>query len=235
MLFMDSLIPAAMGHTRQSGCGVVTFLQLGQAGWLHCYPWAWLKCEIDTFPGYLADGIVSLTCNRINYFIQSHQTNQCSIQSAFLRDSRTKNPQAKQCYFSWYRLSRVANIYDTDQIKTHLLHSILICIYSVRWSAQHYKQSNTLIFPLHHFIAWLNATMCGRSMLGAHVLRPDSTTGCNNVTMCLSALPGSVFKYCCTNQNQIYNNDTKITIDTYVMYVPYETCMISKPKSCFIF
>ena len=23
-------------------------------------------------------------------------------------------------------------------------------------------------------------------------------------------------------------------IDTYVMYVPYETCMISKPKSCYI-
>ena len=57
ILFMDSLIPAAMGQTRQSGCGVVTFLQLDQAGWLHCYQWAWLKFEIDIFPGYLADGI----------------------------------------------------------------------------------------------------------------------------------------------------------------------------------
>ena len=66
---MDSLIPAAMGQTRQSGCEVVTFLQLGWAGWLHCYQWAWLKCEIDIFPGYLADGIGSLTCNRKNHFM----------------------------------------------------------------------------------------------------------------------------------------------------------------------
>ena len=98
----------------------------------------------------------------MNYFIQSQQ---CSNQSAFLCDSHTKNhndpqqkaggqkwplaisveissiwsPQAKQWYFSWHWLSRVANIYDTDQIKTHFLHSVLICIYSVRWSAHLYN------------------------------------------------------------------------------------------------
>ena len=109
---------------------------------------------------------------------------QCSIQSAFCmihtlkipmtpktesRESKMTlchfcgnlnfwSPQAKR-YFSWCWLSRAVKISVKDQIKTHLLHSILICIYSVRFSAQHYKQSNTLIFPLHHCIAWLNTTM----------------------------------------------------------------------------
>ena len=90
-------------------------------------------------------------------------------------------------YFSGYWLSRAVKISDTDQTKTHLLYSILICIYSVRFSAQHYKQSNTLIFPLHHMHCHAqhnNVTVCEGSMLGAPVPRPDSTNGCNNVSVC---------------------------------------------------
>ena len=54
----------------------------------------------------------------------------------------------KSCKNLWYRPNKdpfIAFYFD--------------CIYSVRWSAQHYKQSHILIFPLHHCIAWLKATM----------------------------------------------------------------------------
>ena len=67
----------------------------------------------------------------------------------------------KSCKHLWYRPNK--DPFIASNFDLHL-------------SAQLYKQSNTLIFSN-------NVTMCMGSMLGAHVPRPDSTTGCNNASI----------------------------------------------------
>ena len=134
---------------------------------------------------YLCHGnieILKTTCNQMwtkyknwNNTTRSTCVNQCSIQSAFDHNDPQNRKQGvkndplpflwkSQVFGPHKQNNDISHDIDyqelqTFMIQTHLLHSILICIYSVRWSAQHYKQSNTLIFPLHHCIAWLNTTM----------------------------------------------------------------------------